>query len=113
MTKPHRNHPLWYAYWAHRLSGLILALFLPLHFYVLSLALNGAGSLDNALRYSALPMVKFAETGLVVLLAIHLFGGIRILALEFLPWQPRQKTVAATALALAFVCGTGFLLSAA
>lgn len=113
MIKPHRNHPLWYAYWAHRLSGLALALFLPLHFYVLSLALNGADSLDNALAYSAFPAVKFAESGLVVLLAIHLFGGLRILALELLPWQPRQKTFAATTLALAFACGTGFLLSAA
>ena len=39
MIKPHRNHPLWYAYIVHRLSGVGLALFLPAHFYVLGLAL--------------------------------------------------------------------------
>ena len=39
MTYRNRAHPLWYAYILHRVSGLLLALFLPAHFYVLSLAL--------------------------------------------------------------------------
>ena len=35
-----RGHALWYAHILHRLSGVGLALFLPLHFWVLSLALT-------------------------------------------------------------------------
>ena len=99
MMKPHRNQPLWFAYMAHRLSGLGLAIFLPFHFLVLGLALEGEAEMDGFLKWSENPLVKLAETGLVGLLALHLFGGLRLLALEFLPWSSRQKSYAAAALA--------------
>ncbi len=95
----------------HRISGLLLALFLPAHFYVLGLALNDAARLDCFLRWTEYPMVKLAEIGLVFLLADHFFGGLRLLALELLPWSPRQKTHAALATALSFFVSGGFLLS--
>ena len=78
------KNSLWFAYFLHRVSGLLLVLFLPLHFWILSLALNDADRLDTFLDLTAQPLVKLAEFGLVFLLAAHLFGGIRILALEFL-----------------------------
>jgi len=112
MLQPHRNHPLWAAFILHRISGLLLALFLPAHFLVLGLALEGAGKLDAFLSWSDGPLVKFAELGLVFLLAVHIFGGLRLLALEWLPWSPRQKTWAAVALGLSFFISGGFLLSA-
>ena len=46
MIRPHRTHPLWYAFILHRVSGALLALFLPAHFWVLSMALNEAARLD-------------------------------------------------------------------
>lgn len=110
MMKTHRNHPLWLAYGLHRASGLALALFLPAHFYVLSLALTQPDRLDGFLHWAETPLVKLAEVGLVFLLAVHMFGGLRILALEFLPWSGRQKTLAASAIAGAiFVSGAFFL----
>ncbi|MDF1609823.1 succinate dehydrogenase, cytochrome b556 subunit [Hoeflea sp. YIM 152468] len=110
MIRPHRTQPLWMAYLLHRLSGLGLALFLPAHFYLLALALNEPQRLDDYLRFADNPLVKIAEFGLVFLLAVHAFGGLRLLALEFLPWSPRQKTLAASAVAAAFlVAGTFFL----
>lgn len=112
MIKPHRNQPLWYAYLLHRVSGITLAIFLPVHFYVLGLSLDSSKDLDKVLIWAEQPLVKLAEVGLVFLLAIHLFGGLRLLALEFLPWQPVQKTLAAIVLALAFFVATGFLLRA-
>lgn len=108
----HRGHPLWIAWLVHRLSGLALALFLPAHFLVLGLALTDPAALDGALRWMDNPWVTAAETGLVLLLGLHLFGGLRLLALEFLPWSPRQKTFAAAAVALACAVSAGFLLSA-
>ncbi len=96
----------------HRLSGLLLALFLPIHFYVLGLALNNAAELDVFLSWTENPLVRFAEAGLVFLLGIHIFGGLRLLALEFLPWSPRHKTYAALAAAASFVVSGGFFLSA-
>lgn len=112
MIKGHRAHPLWLAFALHRLSGLGLALFLPLHFWVLGLALGGEEPLDAALHWAETPAVKAAEFGLVFLLAVHFFGGLRLLALEWLPWSPRHKTLAAAAVAGAFLVSGAFLLNA-
>jgi len=112
MIRPHRNHPLWFAFIVHRLSGVCLALFLPLHFYVLGLALNDATALDGFLRWSDQPLLKWVESGLVFFLAVHLFGGLRVLALEFLPWSPRQKMFAALATASSVLLACVFLLRA-
>ncbi len=112
MPRPHRSHPLWYAYALHRASGLALALFLPAHFWVLSLALTAPERLDVFLRWSDAPLVKLAEFGLVFLLAVHIFGGLRLLALELLNWRAAQKTWAAAALAGAFLISALFLMQA-
>ncbi len=92
---------------AHRVSGLALALFLPVHFYVLSRALE----LDAFLAWTEQPGVKFAEWGLVTLLALHLAGGLRVLALEFLPWRDWAKGLAAAAAGVALAAGLAFALA--
>ena len=91
MMRTARNHPAYWAFLLHRLSGLCLALFLPLHFLALGLALEGAAGLDRFLAVADLPLVVFAEWGLVVLLTLHLGFGLRLLALELLPWQGARK----------------------
>jgi fumarate reductase subunit D len=110
--RPHRAHPLWLAFMLHRVSGLALALFLPVHFLALSTALTGAEALDGFLHWTDLALVKVAEFGLVFLLAVHFFGGLRLLAVELLPWSPRHKVFAAGAAALAFLVSGTFLLNA-
>lgn len=112
MMKGYRNHPLWYAYLLHRVSGLVLVLFLPFHFYVLSLALTKPDKLNGFLHWTEIPAVKFAEFGLVFLLAVHLLGGLRLLMLELLPWSANQKAMAAVAAAGAFLISGTFLLNA-
>ena len=112
MIKPHRGQTLWVAFLLHRISGLLLAIFLPFHFYLLGLALEQSETMDGLLRWSDYPLVKIAEFGLVFLLAVHMFGGLRLLALEFLPWSNRQKTLAATAVAVSFLLAIGFLMRA-
>ncbi len=106
-----RNHPAWWAFLVHRLSGIALALFLPLHFWALSQALQGEARLDSLLRWTEQPLVKFAETGLIFLLAAHLTGGLRLLALEFLPWREWQKTLLALAAGAAFLAALAFALA--
>ncbi len=112
MIRPHRNHPAYWAFLLHRVSGVALALFLPAHFLVLGLALEKAAALDGFLAWTEAPLVKAAETGLVVLLAVHMTGGLRLLALEFLPWREGQKGLIALATGLALAAGGIFLLSA-
>ena len=83
----------------HRLSGLALAAFLPLHFLALGLAIEGEAKLEGFLRWSDQPLVKLAEGVLVFLLAIHLLGGLRLLVLENFAWREGQKRLALLAAA--------------
>jgi fumarate reductase subunit D len=98
------------SYWmamVHRISGIALALFLPLHFWTLSRALE----LDAFLAWTRQPMVKVAEWGIVLALAAHLAGGLRVLALEFLPWREWEKTLTAGVAAVTLVVGLAFALA--
>lgn len=109
---PHRKHPLWLAFFLHRVSGLGLALFLPVHFWVLSLSLNSAAALDGFIQWTNMPAVKIVEFGLVFFLAVHMFGGLRLMALEWLPWSNGQKTLAAAAVAASILVSGTFFLNA-
>ena len=98
------------SYWVfmvHRLSGIALALFLPLHFW----ALGNALQLDGFLAWTEQPLVKLGEWAIVLALAAHLGGGLRVLALEFLPWRDWQKGLAAAAAALAVAVGLALALA--
>ncbi|HET9650776.1 MAG TPA: hypothetical protein VFP36_01230 [Usitatibacter sp.] len=109
--KTHRNHTAWWAFLLHRLAGLALAVFLPAHFRVMGLALRGEAPLDAFLRWTEQPLVIAGEWILVVLLGAHLAGGLRLLALEFLPWRDWQKTLAALAAGFAVAAGLAFALA--
>ena len=106
-----RNHPAYWAFVVHRASGVLLALFLPLHFWALGQALHGEARLESFLRWSDQPLVKFAETALVLLLAAHLTGGLRLLALEFLAWRDWHRGLLALAAGIALGTGLAFLLN--
>lgn len=108
-----RNHPAYWAFIAHRVSGLLLTLFLPLHFWALAQAFHGAAGLDGFLAWTQNPLVKFAESGLVLLLAAHMAGGLRLLLIEFLDWQEWQKSLLAVAAAITAAVGLAFLLNLA
>ena len=106
-----RNHAAYWAFLVHRISGVMLALFLPAHFWFLGSALGGAQAMDEFLRWTEQPLVIAGEWLIVMLLAAHLAGGLRLLALEFLPWRNWQKTLAALAAAFAVVAGFAFALA--
>jgi len=102
------------SYWVfvvHRVSGIALAAFLPLHFWVLGSALEGETRLDDVLAWTEQPLVKLGEWAIVIALAAHLGGGLRVLALEFLPWRDWQKGLAAAAAALTAAVGLALALS--
>ena len=107
-----KTNPLRLAHLLHRLSGLALALFLPVHFWLLSMAVSQAARLDRMLALTELPLVKLAEFGLVFLLAVHISGGLRLMALEHLGWTARQKSLAAGAVGVALLLSGAFFLRA-
>lgn len=106
-----RNHPAYWAFIVHRASGVLLSLFLPVHFWALGQALEGAAHLDAMLRWTEQPLVKVGETLLVALLAAHLAGGLRLLMLEFLAWRDWQKSLLAAAAGITVAAGLAFVLN--
>ena len=102
-------------YWAaklQRVSGVLLALFLPAHFWVLGLALEESAEFDALLAWSQHPLAKFGELGLVMLLTAHLVGGLRVLMIELLPWREWQKSLIAVAGGASLAAGLAFLMGA-
>jgi fumarate reductase subunit D len=105
-----RTHPAYWAFVVHRLTGLALTLFLPLHFYVLSRALEGDAALDGLLRWSDRPAVKVCAALLVTALAAHLVGGVRLLLVEFRGWD-RDRHRSAIAVGAGLVAAFGLAIA--
>jgi len=106
-----RGHAAYWAFLVHRISGLALALFLPLHFFALSRALNGVDALDAFLAWTRSPWVVASEVAIVLALAAHLTGGLRLLFIEFVGWKREpQKALIAVAGGLAAFCAIVFAL---
>ena len=108
LASGHRLRILWLAALLHRLSGLLLAVFLPFHFLVLGLALEGEARLESQLAWTRVPLVRFAEMGLVFVFAAHLLGGLRILLIENLTWSAGHKRLAVTSVVVATVTAIAF-----
>jgi fumarate reductase subunit D len=107
MMRASHQQPGFLAALMHRLSGIALAIFLPIHFLALAAALGGAGELDTFLAVSRNPFVKLSEFALIVALAAHMTLGLRVLAIEFL--DVRENTRAALAACLGVVLAVGLL----
>jgi fumarate reductase subunit D len=106
----HRSSGLWWAAMVHRISGLALAIFLPLHFLTLGLALQGEARLETFLRWCDQPLVKAGEIALVFLFTVHLLGGLRVLVIENFSWHDGQKQLATLAAALSAIAAFAFLV---
>lgn len=106
-----RAHPGFRLAMAHRLSGLALAVFLPLHFLTLGSALHGAAALDASLRWLDSPLFKLGEWLLVVLLAVHTSCGLRLLVIEFRPWSGPRKNWWTAVAGFGVAAGLAFALA--
>jgi len=84
--KPLNKHQSYFAAIGHRISGVLLSLFLPFHFLLLGTALEGEANFDRYLALTDNLLFKIAEWGLVSLLSLHLFFGLRVLMLELTSW---------------------------
>ena len=95
----------------HRLSGIALAIFLPIHFLALASALNGAKALDAFLAVTHQPLVMAAEFGIIVALAIHMTFGLRVLAIEFFDFRENTLVPLSVCIAAVFAVGLIFILN--
>ncbi|MGH8852119.1 MAG: succinate dehydrogenase [Casimicrobiaceae bacterium] len=107
-----RDHPSYWAFLVHRVSGLLLALFLPLHFLALGTALAGEDDLEGFLRWTEQPLLRASEVALVLLLAAHFAGGVRLLAIELVGWRREAaRSWVAVAAGAAVFCALAFALN--
>lgn len=107
-----RRHGGFAAFLLHRVSGVLLVLFLPAHFLALGLALEGTERLDAFLAFAELPLVKASEWALVTLVTLHFALGLRVLALELLPWRGTRNAWIGWGAGLAIATGIAFALGA-
>jgi fumarate reductase subunit D len=55
--------------------------------------------------------VKIAEGIIVAALALHMALGLRVLAVEFLPWRERTRLAISLCLAATFAVALAFLIN--
>ena len=111
MMRASHKQPGFWAALLHRLSGIALAIFLPLHFLALATALDGAAALDGFLAVLNTPLAKASECALVVALATHMTLGLRLLAIELFAIRERTVAVLTGCAAAVFAIGAAFLLN--
>jgi fumarate reductase subunit D len=111
MMRASHRQPGYLAALLHRLSGLALAIFLPLHFLALATVLRGADALDRFLAVTRHPLVKTAEFALVIALAMHMALGLRVLAIEALGLREKTAVAVSACLTAALAVGLLFLLN--
>ena len=107
MMRASHKQPGFWAALLHRLSGIALAIFLPLHFLALATAL------DSFLAVLNTPLAKASECALVAALATHMTLGLRILAIEFFDIRERTAVVLTGCAAAVLAVGLMFVLNAA
>ncbi len=61
----------------HRLSGLLLFIFIPFLLWALQTSLDSAGSYQDLITYLTSPFAKFITWVFIIGLSYHLFAGIR------------------------------------
>jgi len=66
----------------HRVSGVILFLFIPLMLWLLQLSLSSPADFEQAHNYIAMPVMRFFIWGCLSALFYHLFAGIRHLIMD-------------------------------
>lgn len=87
---PHSGSVAWVL---HRVSGLILLLYLILHLWALGSAAGGEAAFDNRMRVLEGPVFELLEALIVLIVAFHMFNGLRVIAVDFAGLARHQKAM--------------------
>ena len=77
----------------HRITGVILVLYLLMHILVLSSSIGGEGNFNAWLSNLQTPLTHVLEIGLVAVVAFHLLNGLRITIADFFFLTKPHKTI--------------------
>jgi len=77
----------------HRVTGVILVLYLFPHFWSIASSRWGAEAFTHKMQSYETPVFKFLEMGLVLLVAVHMLNGLRITIADFFFLTKSQKAL--------------------
>lgn len=83
----------------HRISGLLLFIFIPFLLWALQLSLDSVGSYQDLMTYLSNPCAKFITWILIISFVYHLFAGVRHL-IQDLGWGESLKAGRLSAIAV-------------
>ena len=72
-----------FAWILHRVTGIGLAVYLPLHIYVTS-SLHDPEKFDKVMAFVNLPLFKIAEIALLGAVVYHALNGVRVLIIDWM-----------------------------
>ncbi len=92
---PHKHTRGYKAFWAHRVSGLLILGYLYLHLCLLSAVLLPSGSHDfNAVaKVVEQPIFIVADLVLFAIILVHVLNGLRLIVADF-GWMIRENRFA-------------------
>ena len=89
---PGRGLGMW-AFWLHRLTGLAIAAYLLMHILVISTVVGGTGNFNEAMKFLKAPLFVLLEMGLIAVILIHGFNGLRIVLFDLGYGVKKQKQI--------------------
>jgi succinate dehydrogenase / fumarate reductase cytochrome b subunit len=92
-----------WAFWLHRLSGLVLVFYLLMHIIVISTAISGQRDFNAAMGFLKAPVFVALEMGLVAVVLVHGFNGVRIVLFDLGVGVKKQKEIFIALMAVAVV----------
>ena len=97
-----RGLGMW-AFWLHRLSGLAIAAYLLMHILVISTVVGGTGNFNEAMKFLKAPLFVLLEMGLVAVILVHGFNGLRIVLFDLGYGVKRQKEIFIACMVIAII----------
>jgi len=101
LARGQRMGPGAYMYVVHRLTALVLTLYLFVHLYVLGSVLSGPNGFDQIMAMMATPLFRLGELGLVWVVLFHTLNGLRLAVVNLAP-EVNQRVLAYGVVALSF-----------
>ncbi len=90
-TRPYRGKSGQWSFIGHRISGVLVFLFLLLHIVDVSLINLSATLYDEVHQLYGNVVLRVFEVGLLLALVFHSLNGLRIVVLDFFPGAVRQE----------------------
>ncbi len=82
-----------WAYFLHRLTGLVIVLYLIIHIFVTSARVFGPEAWEATMGAVGGPVFRFLEYLLIAAITYHGFNGLRLIFIEWFGWslgRPRR-----------------------